>query len=134
MTLSAAAAALTGGDLAVIVVTLLSVVAVIAVLFALQAVLRALRALTVTVTRLEQDTLPMLDDLGALVHDTAADMARVDVILDRLDTVSSSVEGVSRVATAAVSSPVIKVLSLGSGTSAAARRLRERKTASGRGR
>lgn len=127
-------ATLTSADLAIVVVTILSVVAVIAVLFALQVVLRTLRALTATVAKLEEEALPVLDDLGALVQATATDLARVDVILERLDTVSSSVEGVSRVATAAVSSPVIKVLSLGSGTSAAARRLRERKAAGGKGR
>lgn len=127
-------AALTAGDLAVVVVTMLSVAAVVAILFALQAVLRSLRALTRTVATLEDQTLPVLADLGELVHATAADLARVDVILDRLDAVSSSVEGVSRVATAAVSSPVIKVLSLGSGTSAAARRLRDRKGNTGKGR
>jgi predicted PurR-regulated permease PerM len=125
-------AALTAGDLAVVTVTILSVVAVVAVLFALQAVLRSLRVLTATVTQLNDEAVPVLEDLGELVQATATDLARVDVVLDRLDAVSSSVEGVSRVATAAVSSPVIKVLSLGSGTSAAARRLRERKVGGGK--
>lgn len=120
-------ATLTAADLAIVVVTMLSVVAVVAVLFALQAVVRALRSLTAGLAQLENDTVPLVHELEALVRDTADDLARVDVILDRLDTVSSGVEGVSRVATAAVSSPVIKVLSIGSGTSAAAKRLRGRK-------
>jgi len=51
---------------------------------------------------------------------------RFDRVLGSAEAISSNVQGVSRVARAALSTPVIKTVALASGTSKAARRLRRK--------
>ena len=68
----------------------------------------------------------LLAELRQSVDTARDDLDRFDRVLGSAEAISSSVEGVSRVAKLALSTPLIKTVALASGTGRAARRLRGR--------
>jgi uncharacterized protein YoxC len=120
----------TAGELAIVLGTVLCVIGFAALIVVLVRVLDALRSLEGEVDNLRAETRPLLAELRLSVEDARDDLERFDRVLGSAEAISSNVQGVSRVARAALSTPVIKTVALASGTSRAARRLR-RKEVSG---
>ena len=81
------------------------------------------------VENLRAETRPLLADLRDSVDDARDDLERFDRVLGSAEAISSNVQGVSRVARVALSTPVIKTVALASGTSRAARRFRRKEVA-----
>lgn len=117
---------MTAGDLAVVVATVLCTLGFAALVVVLLRVLRALAELKAEVAALRAETRPLLADLRNTVDDARADLVRFDRVLGSAEAISGSVEGMSRVARAALSTPVIKTVAFASGTGRAAKRLRRR--------
>jgi hypothetical protein len=68
----------------------------------------------------------LLAELRESVEEARDDLDRFDRVLGSAEAISSRVEGASRVARVALSTPVIKTVALASGTGRAARRLGRR--------
>jgi hypothetical protein len=119
-------APVTAGELALVLGTVLCAIGFAALIVVLVRMLDALRDLRLEVEHLRVETQPLLDELRASVDDARVDLDRFDKVLGSAEAISSNMDGVSRVARAAFSAPMIKTVALASGTSRAARRLRRR--------
>lgn len=117
---------MSAGDVVAVLVAVLCLVAVGALLVAVQALRRAARALQETVDLLRQETVPMVTDLRATVQQAAADLDRVDGILDSAERITGTVDSASRLTFRALSPPIIRTMSVVAGASRATRRLRGR--------
>ena len=113
---------MTAGDLAVVIATVLCTLGFAGLVIALLYVFKALGELRQAVAQLSE-TGPLLVDLRNSVSEARGDLQRFDRVLGSAEAISSSVEGASRVAKAALSAPVIKTVAIASGTKRAARRL-----------
>jgi len=120
---------MTASDLAIIVATVLCALGFAALVVALMYVFRVLGELRAAIDELSDQTRPLLAELRSSVDSARDDLDRFDRVLGSAEAISSSVEGASRVAKAALSAPVIKTVALASGTRRAARRLRKRERA-----
>jgi light-regulated signal transduction histidine kinase (bacteriophytochrome) len=116
---------MTAGDLAAVVVTMLSIVAVVALLLALQVAWRTARALRSALADVEARTGPLVAELETTVERANAELDRVHQLVGSAESISATVDATSRLAYKALSAPVIKTVALASGTSKAARRLRK---------
>ena len=115
---------MTGGEVAAVVAAVASVIIAVGVLFALSSLTRTLRVVRNTVEDLNRQAVPILADMRAAVEMANAELARVDEIMDRAESIGGTVDSASRLAYLAFSNPIIKAVALGSGTSRAVRRLR----------
>ncbi|NLD76122.1 MAG: DUF948 domain-containing protein [Acidimicrobiales bacterium] len=118
-------AELSGADLAVVVVTGCSIVAVVAVLYALQRILTTVRQVRATLDEVNDQALPLLEQLAVTLDEANAEVARVDRLVGSAESISATVDATSKLAYRALSAPVIKTVAVTSGASRAARRLRE---------
>jgi uncharacterized protein YoxC len=116
---------MTAGDLAVVLATVLCAIGFAALVVVLLRVLRALAELQTEVQSLRSETRPLLAELKVSVDEARDDLDRFDRVLGSAEAISSSVEGVSRVAKVALSGPMIKTVALATGTGRAAKRLRK---------
>ena len=117
---------MTAGELAIVLGTVLCALGFAALIVVLVRVLDALRALRTEVDSLRAETQPLLAELRTSVEDARDDLERFDRVLGSAEAISANVQGASRVARVALSTPVIKTVALASGTSRAARRLRRK--------
>jgi hypothetical protein len=111
-------------DLAAVIAAVLSLVAVAVLTFAVVSLARTLRELRGLVEEIHTQALPALAEATAAVVDARGEVERVDGILDAAESISSRIDGASRVAYFALSKPVIKTAAVATGTRRAARRLR----------
>jgi ABC-type transporter Mla subunit MlaD len=118
---------MSAGDLAVVIATLLCALGFAALVVVLMRVLAALAELRREITELRAETRPLLAELRASVDDARDDLDRFDRVLGSAEAISANVAGVSRVARAAFSTPLIKTVAIASGTSRTASRLRKPK-------
>jgi uncharacterized protein YoxC len=118
---------MTAGELALVIATVLCVLGFTALVAALVFVLRSLGELRGAVEQLTAETQPLLAELRSSVDEARGDLDRFDKVLGSAEAISTSVEGASRVARVALSTPVIKTVAIASGTSRAARRLRRQR-------
>ena len=114
---------MTAGDLALVLTTVLCVGGFIGLALVLMRMLQAMRQLQMAVDDLRARTEPLLRDLRDSVEDARDDLDRFDRVLGSAEAISSRVEGASRVARMALSTPMIKTVAIASGTGRAARRL-----------
>jgi hypothetical protein len=117
---------MTATEFALIVGSVLCIIGFAAMVVVLLRMLRALGELRGEVWLLREETRPLLAELRQSVDNARDDLDRFDRVLGSAEAISSSVEGVSRVAKIALSAPLIKTVALASGTGRAARRLRGR--------
>lgn len=111
-------------DLAAIVVTTLSLVMVAVMVVAVQSMVRTLRELRLTVDELRGSTLPMVEDLRTTVAKAGDGLDRVDGIIDRAESITTTVDNASRLTYKAMAPPLIRTISLIAGAGRATRRLR----------
>ncbi|MEO5724862.1 MAG: DUF948 domain-containing protein [Ilumatobacteraceae bacterium] len=129
---------MSAGDLAIVIAAVLCCLGFAALIVVLVRVLDALRSLRGEVSSLRAETAPLLAELRSSTADAKLTMEQARHDLDRFDRVLGSAEAISsavgtgsRLARAALSTPVIKTAALATGTSRAVRRLRrgERRSA-----
>src|SRR4051812_32363353 len=94
----------------------------VAVLMRLLATQRELRD---TLVALREETLPLVEELKFTVERAGVELERVDDLVGTAEAISARVEGASRIASAALSRPVIRTVAVATGTSRAAKRLRK---------
>lgn len=117
-------AELSGADLAVVVVTGCSIVAVGVLLFVLQRALATARALRRTVDEVNDQLLPLVEELTVSLAEANEELARIDRLLGSAESISATVDATSKLAYRALSAPVIKTVAVTSGASRAAKRMR----------
>ncbi|MEY2414974.1 MAG: hypothetical protein QOH53_308 [Ilumatobacteraceae bacterium] len=124
---------MTAGDLAIVLAAVLCCIGFAALIVVLYRVLDTMRSLRSEVVSLREETRPLLDELRSSTAEAKAsvtaarrDLERFDRVLGSAEAISGAVAGGSRVARAALSTPVIKTAALATGTSRAVRRLRRK--------
>ena len=124
---------MTAGDLAIVLAAVLCSIGFAALIVVLYRVLDTMRSLRNEVVSLRQETGPLLDELRSSTADAKAavtaargDLERFDRVLGSAEAISGAVAGGSRVARAALSTPVIKTAALATGTTRAVRRFRRK--------
>ena len=124
---------MTAGDLAIVLAAVLCCIGFAALIVVLYRVLDTMRALRSEVVSLRQETAPLLDELRSSTADAKAsvaaarrDLERFDRVLGSAEAISGAGAGGSRVARAALSTPVIKTAALATGTTRAVRRFRRK--------
>jgi hypothetical protein len=118
------AAELSAGDVAAIIVAVIAAVFVAFVCVALSSLTRTMRSLREAVDQLRRETLPVVSSLQGTVVQANSELERVDGLLGTAESISVTLDSLSRLAYLAFSNPVIKVLAFGAGTARAARRFR----------
>ena len=124
---------MTAGDLAIVLAAVLCCIGFAALIVVLYRVLDTMRSLRSEVVSLRQETGPLLDELRSSTADAKAaitaargDLERFDRVLGSAEAISGAVAGGSRVARAALSTPMIKTAALATGTTRAVRRFRRK--------
>ena len=124
---------MTAGDLAIVLAAVLCCIGFAALIVVLYRVLDTMRSLRNEVVSLRQETGPLLDELRSSTADAKAaitaargDLERFDRVLGSAEAISGAVAGGSRVAQAALSTPMIKTAALATGTTRAVRRFRRK--------
>ena len=124
---------MTAGDLAIVLAAVLCCIGFAALIVVLYRVLDTMRSLRSEVVSLRQETAPLLEELRSSTADAKAtvatarrDLERFDRVLGSAEAISGAVAGGSRVARAALSTPMIKTAALASGTTRAVRRFRRK--------
>lgn len=122
---------MTGTELALIVGVVLVIVAFTALIVVLVKVLDAMRLLREEIESWRDETEPLLeslrlsaDDARVVMEEARHDLYRFDRVLGSAEAISGAMEGTSRVTRVALSTPMIKIAALATGTSRAAQRLR----------
>jgi hypothetical protein len=93
-------------------------------LVALASLVTTVRRLRVTVERLQDETLAITRAMQDALSDAEHEVDRVDALLTAAEGVGGRIDGASRLVTRTVTSPVVKVLAIGTGTKQAMRRMR----------
>ena len=117
---------MSAGDLAAVVVTIVSVVALVVMLFAVQALVRAIRDARAAVEAVRAEALPAVVAPPDAAARASIGLERADHILAHAEGVSSTLDSTSQLAYKIVANPAIKVMAAASGTRRAAHRLRGR--------
>ena len=124
---------MTAGDLVIVLAAVLCCIGFAALIVVLYRVLDTMRSLRSEVVSLREETRPLLDELRSSTAEAKAsvtaarrDLERFDRVLGSAEAISGAVAGGSRVARAALSTPVIKTAALATGTSRAVRRFRRK--------
>ncbi|MBA2279734.1 MAG: hypothetical protein M3527_05250 [Actinomycetota bacterium] len=112
------------GDAAALVIASTATFAVALLLWACVSLVGAVRDLRSAVRQLREEALPVIASMQATVAAAGEELDRVDTLLGAAETVSATVEGASKLAYSAFSSPVIKAVAFANGTGKAARRLK----------
>ena len=124
---------MTAGDLAIVLAAVLCCIGFAALIVVLYRVLDTMRSLRSEVVSLREETRPLLDELRSSTAEAKAsvtaarrDLERFDRVLGSAEAISGAVAGGSRVARAALSTPMIKTAALATGTTRAVRRFRRK--------
>ena len=117
---------MSGADLAVVIVSVVALLAAVALSLTTVWLLAVVRDLRRSLAHLQAETEAVVDDMRSVVEQAGDDLERADSVLTTLESVSDRVDAASELAVETFSKPVIKAVSIGSGTARAARRLRRR--------
>ncbi len=115
----------TGTSAVAIGVTVVATLVVVALFTGLVIMIRAARDLRRAATALDADAAELMNALGGAVGRADRQLRRVDDLVGSAETISDAVGSASRLASTAVSGPVIKVMAFGAGAARAGRRLRD---------
>ena len=119
--------ALSGGDVALIVLAAFWGVLVLFLSLMLLTMFRVLESTKTLIDGIRDETVPLLGEVKVTVVSVNKELDRVDGMVESAGNIVKSAERVSKVVEQAVSSPLIKVIAFGAGASRAARRFRKDK-------
>jgi uncharacterized protein YoxC len=103
--------AITGGDVAMIILAVGWVVLVGGLLFVLLNTFRVLESTKMTIDAMREETIPLLREVKTSVEKTNREIDRVDILLDHANTIVGRVERLSGLIEEAASNPLVKVIS-----------------------
>ena len=121
--------ALTGGDIALIVLAVGWVLLVLFLCFVLLNTFRVLESTKILIDSMREETVPLLREVKGSVERTNRELDRVDVVLVATGEIVGRAQRISGLVEEAVSSPLVKIISLGAGLRKAASRFGGKKGA-----
>jgi len=107
--------ALTGGDLALIILAAFWGVLVLALCVVLLNTFRVLESTKMTIDAMREETVPLLREVKTSVEKMNREIDRVDTMLESGTKIVGRVEKLTGLVEEAASSPIVKLLSLGAG-------------------
>jgi uncharacterized protein YoxC len=116
--------ALTGGDIALIVLAVAFAAAVFFLALVMVALFRVLTQTESLVKGITEQTVPLLGDVRVTVQNVNRELDRADTLLEAAGRMSKSAERITTAVEHAVTSPLVKFAAFGAGASAALKRLR----------
>ena len=119
--------ALSGGDVALIVLAAFWGVLVLFLSLMLLTLFRVLESTKTLIDGIRDETVPLLGEVKVTVTSVNKELDRVDGIMESAGKMAKSAERVTAVVEQTVSSPLIKVVAFGAGASRAIRRFRGEK-------
>lgn len=108
------------GAVAIVVVTA-------GLLFTMGSIIRTMRSMRRAVEDTHDGVLPLLMDAHAGVRHTNQELKRVDGLLDKAESIGTTVDSTSRLVYRLFSNPAMKAIALATGSTRAYRALRKRK-------
>jgi uncharacterized protein YoxC len=107
--------ALTGGDIALIVLAVGWVLLVLFLCFVLLNTFRVLESTKMTIDAMREETIPLLREVKTSVEKTNREIDRVDIMLDNANQIVGRAERLTGLVEEAASSPLVKLISFGAG-------------------
>jgi uncharacterized protein YoxC len=107
--------ALTGGDIALIVLAAGWAVLVLWLSFVLLNTFRLLESTKMIIDAFREETIPLLREVKTTVEKTNREIDRVDTLLEHANGIVARVEKLTGLVEEAASSPLVKVISMASG-------------------
>ncbi|HEY7478814.1 MAG TPA: DUF948 domain-containing protein [Actinomycetota bacterium] len=107
--------ALTGGDIALIVLSAFWGVLVLALCVVLLNTFRVLESTKMTIDTMREETVPLLREVRTSLEKTNREIDRVDGMLESAGVIVGRVEKLSGLVEEAAASPLVKVISFGAG-------------------
>jgi uncharacterized protein YoxC len=115
--------ALSGGDIALIIVAVAWVFLVAGLCVVLLSTFNVLTSTKMTIDTFRQETVPLLKEVVGTVERANRELDRVDSMLESAGVIVSRVEKLSGLVEQAASSPLVKLISAGAGLRKAAGRI-----------
>ena len=116
--------AASAGDVALVVLAAFWGVLVLFLSLMLVNVFRMLESTKMLIDGIREETVPLLGEVKVTVTSVNKELDRVDGMLESVSHITASVEKITGLAEQAVSTPLVKIISLSAGLSRAARRFR----------
>jgi len=116
--------ALTGGDVALIILAAFWGVLVLFLALMLLTLFRVLESTKTLVDGIRDETVPLLGEFRTTVVSVNKELDRVDTIMESAGKISKSAERITSVVEQTVSSPLIKVVAFSAGAARAVKRFR----------
>jgi uncharacterized protein YoxC len=107
--------ALTGGDVALIVLAAGWVLLIIVLCFVLLNTFRVLESTKMTIDAMREETVPLLREVKTSIEKTNREIDRVDIVLESAGSIVGRVERLSGLIEEAATSPIVKLIALGAG-------------------
>ena len=114
--------ALDGGDVALIVLSSFWGLLVLFLCIVLVNTFRVLESTKILIDSMREETVPLLREVKGSVERTNRELDRVDVVLVATGEIVGRVQRISGLVEEAVSSPLVKIISMGAGLRKAASR------------
>jgi uncharacterized protein YoxC len=124
--------ALTGGDVALIILAAFWGVLVLFLSLMLLTLFRVLESTKTLIDGIRDETVPLLGEVKTTVSGVNKELDRVDGIMESAGRIAKSAERISSVVEQTVSSPLIKVVAFAAGASRALKRFRGDKDGKGK--
>lgn len=124
--------ALSGGDVALIIVAIAWVFLVAGLCVVLLSTFNVLTSTRMTIDTFREETVPLLKEVLGTVERANRELDRVDSMLESAGTIVARVEKLSGLVEQAASSPMVKLISVGAGLRKAAGRMAKGKESKGR--
>ena len=121
--------ALDGGDVALIVLSAFWGLLVLFLCIVLINTFRVLESTKILIDSMREETVPLLREVKGSVERTNRELDRVDLVLEATGEIVGRVQRISGLVEQAVSSPLVKIISLGAGLRRAASRFGGKKGA-----
>ena len=107
--------ALTGGDIALIVLAVGWVLLVLFLCFVLLNTFRVLESTKMTIDSMREETVPLLREVKTSIEKTNREIDRVDIVLESAGSIVGRVERLTGLIEEAATSPIVKLIALGAG-------------------
>jgi uncharacterized protein YoxC len=124
--------ALSGGDVALIIVAIAWVFLVAGLCVVLLSTFNVLTSTKMTIDTFREETVPLLKEVVGTLERANRELDRVDSMLESAGTIVARVEKLSGLVEQAASSPMVKLISVGAGLRKAAGRMAKGKKSKGR--
>jgi uncharacterized protein YoxC len=118
---------MTAGEVAALVAAVAISILVLGLLVALVSLISTLRALREMTEELRRTAMPLMNDMRSTVTHASTELEKVDALLIRADSISTTVDSASRLVYLAFSSPLVKAIAFSAGAARAAQRLGQRR-------